>query len=156
MADETGTPRREGLRVRKLADQREGSDSVLYADHVTGEPAKRPLLGVVFVDEVRGRRTDRVPTHIRVPNDYVQREPWIEMVNPTAVVRNAGPANNPTAKLHTFVQADELVLHMLDGSYRYRVVGQPDKYGADGEPSNAAGDPTTEVRWYFDADLIEE
>lgn len=151
----TEAPQREGLRVRKLADTFGGDRTVLYTDPRDGVPAKYPLAGVVFLD-INFNRTDVAPKAIRVPADYAQREPWVELVNPTAVVRNGGSAANPTATLHTFIHADELVLHMLDGDRRYRVVGQPDKYGADGEPTNEAGDPTAEVRWYYDADLIEE
>lgn len=164
----TTTEGRVGLNVRKLADYDAGTGSVLYSDHLTGEPAKYPLKGVVFTDP-QGRSTNldgspvAAPKLTRISTDYAQREPWIELVNPTAVVRNGGSAQNPTAKLHTFVQADEIVLHMIDGDYRYRVTHQPDKYegaehanDADHVASNAAGDPNTHVDWYYDVELIEE
>lgn len=153
-------PQREGLRVRKLAGQ--PGSGVVHTDPRDGVPAKYPLAGVVFLD-VDGHHTvdhlpdgDPVPAPkaIRLPADYVQREPWIELVNPTAVVRNGGSASNPTAKLHTFIHADEIVLHMLSGDFRYEVVHQPDKYDASGAPTNAAGDPDTVVDWFYDADLI--
>lgn len=145
--------RYEGLRVRKLAG--EPGSGVHHTDHITGEPSLRPLKGVVFTD-TRGRTTDRVPPKISVPHDYVAREPWIEFVNPRGVVKPAGPATNPFAKTHQFIHADEIVLHMLDGDHRYKVTHQPDKYDAAGNPTDVAGDPTAEVHWYFEADLIKE
>lgn len=147
----TKQAQRHGLRVRKLAG--EPGSGPHYPDHVTGEPSARPFAGVAFLDE-RLNRTDQPPKHIRVPHDFVSREPWIETVGTKGVVKPAGPSANPFAKTHTFVHADELVLHMADGDYRYKVVGQPDKYDAAGKPTDAAGDPETEVRWFYDADLI--
>lgn len=161
MADE----KRRGLMVRKLAG--EPGSGVHHLDHITGQPALYPLAGVVFTD-AQGRREDlnRVPYPpqrlIRVPTDYVQREPWIEVVGPKPAIANGGPKANPTAIMHTFIQADELVLHMLDGDYRYKVTHQPGKYvGAehvDGEAhvaTDVAGDPNTHIDWFYDADLIE-
>lgn len=156
--------KRRGLMVRKLAG--EPGSGVHHPDHITGEPALYPLAGVVFTD-AQGRRTDLdgvaypAPKAIRVPTDYVQREPWIEIVNPRPTIANAGTTSNPTAKIHQFIEADELVLHMLDGDYRYTVVHQPGKYsGADHvdgphEATSAAGDPNTHVDWFYDADLVE-
>lgn len=164
---------RQGIRVRKLADYRSGTASTLYADHLTGEPSLYPLLGVVWTDEY-GRKTDLEGNpfppqkQIRIPTDYVTREPWIELVGVKAVARPKGPASNPWREAHTFLQADEIVFHMLDGDgnpvdHRYRVVHQPDKYdtadhvdGADEVPTDNAGDPSTHVDWFYDADLIEE
>lgn len=126
---------REGLRVRKLADE------------------SRQFVGTALLD-LNFNRTDVAPAQIRVPTDYAQREPWVELVNPTPVLREGGPASNPTAVLHTFVHVDALILHTVTGDYRYKVVHQPDKYYADGvTPGAPAGDPTAVVDWYYDADL---
>jgi hypothetical protein len=152
MPDES--ERREGLRVHKLAGA--PGSGVVHNDHATGLPSLLPLAGVVFTDR-SGITVDTPQRLIRVPNDYVEREPWVEMVGVRAQARPAGPPTNPWQKSHAFLHADEIVLHMRDGDYRYRVVGQPDKYDlTTGLPSDVAGDPNTEVRWFYDADLIEE
>jgi hypothetical protein len=144
---------RQGLRVRKLA-----GDGPIHTDPRDGVPAKYGLAGVVFIDKIHGRRTDEVPEAIRVPTDYASREPWIELVNSRAVTKPAGPPSNPWAGQppHVFLHADELVLHMQSGDYRYKVVHQPDKYDASGKPTDVTGDPTTTVDWFYDADLIKE
>lgn len=95
------------------------------------------------------------PKQISVPVDYAERQDFIRLVGQRPQTRPAGTKDNPFSKVHTFIHADELVLRMADRDYRYTVVGQPDKYDASGAPSDAAGDPTTEVRWYYDADLME-
>lgn len=146
------TTTRHGLRVRKLAAV-EGSDALYHRDHLSGEPSLKPFGGVVFVDD-RGLRTDDVPTELRLPTGYVIREQWIELVNPTSVLRPAGPADEPMRTFHTFIHADEVVLHMLSGDHRYLVVGQPDKYDADGDPVGVDHDPDADVRWFYDLDLI--
>lgn len=144
---------RQGLRVRILTDTPDL------------EPGQRHVSGVIFLDNQLRRNVDGdpygdpvpAPTKIRVTTDYVARNPWIEPVNAQAVAKPAGPPSNPWGGMppHVFLHADELVLHMLTGDFRYKVVGQPDKYDADGVPTDVAGDPTTEVRWFYDADLIE-
>ena len=90
-----------------------------------------------------------------LPHDYVEREPWIELVNVRPVTKPAGPPDNPWAKRHDFLHCDELVLHMIDGDRRYKVVANPDKYDAEGNPTDVVGDPNAEVRWYYDADLVK-
>lgn len=96
------------------------------------------------------------PERISVPVEYATRQPWIEIRGQRPVVRPGGPASNPFAKVHTFIHADELVLRMADRDWHYTIVGQPDKYDAAGEPTDSAGDPTCEVRWFYDADLVED
>lgn len=158
--------KRQGLRVRKFA----GESGVIHTDHATGEPSKHPLAGVGFTDD-QGRNADLegnpipAPKRLRLPSDYVMREPWIEIVNPRPVLKPSGPPSNPWGGQqgpHNFVHIDEFVLHMVDGDYRYRVVHQPDKYdtpehvdGAVETPCDTPGDPTTHVDWFYDADLIE-
>lgn len=167
--------KRRGLMVRKLAA--EDGTGLYHRDHITGEPALRPLKGVVFADEL-GRKHDLdgnahpAPRLLRLPTDYVLREAWIELVNQRGVVKPSGPASNPwngQQAPHTFVHCDEVILHMIDPDteesvdYRYRVTHQPDKYDTpvheDGVTETAcdnAGDPTTHVDHFYDLDLIEE
>jgi hypothetical protein len=121
--------RRHGLRIRLL---REGGAIFLNDALEPGDP----------------------PTKISVPVDYAERQDFITINNPRPVVAPAGPADKPFAKVHTFVHADELVLRMKDSDYHYAVVGQPGKYDSAGKPTDKAGDPTSEVRWYYDADLV--
>lgn len=156
-------PRREGLRVRKLAGDPNHPDAVYHPDHITGLPSLRPFGGVSFIDG-RGRNTSEPQQKIQVPVDYVTREPWIEAVGLEPLVVPAGTAANPYSKTpHVFMQADEIILHMLDGDYRYQVVHQPGKYegaehvdGAEHTATDVTGDPDTHVDWFYDADLIEE
>lgn len=108
----------------------------------------------VFLDNNLERR-DSPPKHIRVPHNYAELHDWIELVGVKYINRPAGPKDQPMKNVHTLPQCKELIFHMADGDVRYKVVGQPDKYDlTTGKPTDAAGDPNTEVRWYFDADLI--
>lgn len=159
--ENTPVPRREGLRIRKLAG--EPGSGVHLNDHVTGLPSLRPFIGASFLTGDRHIMTAEPQQRIQVPTDYAEREPWIELVGVTFHGAPAGPASNPWARTHEFKHVEELVLHMVDGDYRYRVVHQPGKYvGAvhvndtEHEVSDAAGDPNTHVDWFYDADLIEE
>lgn len=148
-----------GLNVRKYA--REPKDHAELVFHAT--TGTRPLGGVRFTERHSPRTSDLAgkpvgpPPHIRVPMDYAQRESWIQLVNPQAVVKPGGPADDPYRLTHTFLHADALVLHTETGDFRYRVVRQPDKYSGviedGGEPTDATGDPRAEVRWFYDADL---
>lgn len=130
------------LAIRKLAD-RESGERVVRFDPVTGEkklvnPATPgdehepwPLAGVRFEGEA--------PDQVSVPMDWVQRavaEGWAELVNQRAVVRPAGPTqdvlvSSHTGAPHTFIQADEVIFHMIDGDYRYKITRNPDKYAVD-------------------------
>jgi len=130
MTSKVDAERRHGLRIRLL---REGGAIFLGDDLEPGDPPKK----------------------ISVPTDYADRQSFIRLVNPRPQTRPAGTSDTPFSKVHTFLHADELVLHMADRDYHYKVVGQPDKYDAKGKPSDVAGDPTTEVRWFYDADLVE-
>lgn len=132
------TPTPMGLTVRKVPTD-ETKDR---------PPGLRDVAGVVA--------EGALPQVARIPMDFAQREEWIELVGQRPVVRPAGPPEARLRRTHTFVHADEIVLHLLDGDVHYRVVGQPDKYDADGEPTDAAGDPTSELRWFYDAELVGE
>jgi len=102
-----------GLVIHKLADK--------------SQPVPRPLLGV---------RLENPPDKARVPTNVVTQavaEGWASMENPTPVVRPAGPTQDQlfstqSGEPHTFVHADAVVFHTVDGDIRYKVVHQPDKY----------------------------
>lgn len=153
------------LTVRKLA----GADDLArevrfhpqtgekyFANPITGEARPLPLAGVTFADPSTGEPID-APALIVVPHHYADREDWIELVNPQPIHKPGGPADNPWRQSHTFLHVDELVFHMVDGDYRYRVVHQPDKYDDEtGEPTDNAGDPTTHVDWFYLAKLLDD
>lgn len=143
-----------GLRVR-IFRGKEGPGAVYLPTRNDDERdvALYPFGGVGFTDD-RGRNADEAPEAFTVPHDYPPHHHWFEPVNPSVVVRPAGPADQPFAKQHDFPQAEAFILHMADGDYRYRVVHQPDKYDDEtGEPSMNAGDPTTHVDWFFVCEL---
>lgn len=142
-----------GLRVRKLAGNPDDRGARYYPDHQDGLPSKRPWGGVVFVDELK-RTLDQPLEAFTVPHDYVDREHWIERVNPSFVNRPAGPADDPYRSVHTLPHADALLFHMGPGvTLRYRVVRQPDKYDQAGQPTDTAGDPTASVDWFYVCEL---
>lgn len=110
--------------------------------------------GAIFLDNDL-KLAAAAPKQIRVPHSYAEDRDFIELVDVNYITRPAGTKQQPMKQVHTLPQAKELILHMESGDYRYKVVGQPDKYDlTTGKPSDAAGDPNTEVRWYFDADLV--
>lgn len=148
-----------GLVIRKLAVD-DGLERVRRYNPVTGEPYwASPSTGEPLPKEVAGVTLDmdKIPQMIRVPAKVTGREDWIEVVNARPVHKPAGPAEDPWRSTHTFIHADELILHLVDGDVRYRVVHQPDKYDDEtGEPSDNAGDPTTHVDHFYDAVLVED
>lgn len=111
----------------------------------------RPLVGVRF--STTDRQAAEAPDALALSTGYVESQPWIEVVNPSAVVAPAGPKDAPMAKTHLFPQAEALIFHMTDGDYRYRVVRQPGKYNADGTVATTGGDPTAEVFWDYLVEL---
>lgn len=171
MSNEDVAPVRSGGNFRKRAG--EPGSGVHHTDPATGQPSLRPFAGAEFADE-RGRTTVNgepdggplpAPKMLRLSTTYVSQEPWIELVNVRPVTVPSGPAGNPwngQQPPHTFLQADEVVLHMLSGDFRYKVVHQPGKYeGAvhvDGDhaATDVTGNPDTHVDWFYDLDLIEE
>jgi hypothetical protein len=92
-----------------------------------GDPPKRCSLSTAKVAEGR-------------------EEGWIEVEGEELVHRPGGPAANPWASTHTFVQFETLIFKTLHGDVRYRVVRNADKEGE-------AGDPEAEVRWYYELEL---
>lgn len=130
----------EPLSVRKLADKSVGT-RVSRFDPETGErilvnPETNaaepwPLAGVEIVDEA--------PRYTRVPVSWVAKgraEGWITLEGEEVVHRPGGPVENLWGTTHTFVHADALVIHTVDGDVRYEVVHQPDKYADDSTVEN--------------------
>lgn len=146
----------QGLRVRIHAGDPADRDAVYLParKQFPDEPdfSAKPFGGVSFTDD-RGRNVDEPPASFTVPSDYPDHHHWFEVVNPSMVVRPAGPADQPFAKQHNLPQAEAFILHMRDGDYRYRVVRQPDKYDAKGKVADRAGDPATSVDWFYVAEL---
>lgn len=86
---------------------------------------------------ITGLSTDKV--------EEGQAEGWLTLVDGAPVSFPGGPADKPWARTHTFVQAEKIIFHTINGDVTYRVTRNPGKYGADGEHAFVAGDPTTEV-----------
>ncbi|HEY4612511.1 MAG TPA: hypothetical protein VII11_05975, partial [Bacteroidota bacterium] len=128
----------QGLRIRKLADKSSG-ERVKRFDPVTGEsylvdPNKYdlndssthvsepwPFLGVVPEGDL--------PKRTAVSTSFVNKgvaEGFITLEGREVVHRPGGPVDDPWRVTHTFVQADAVVFHFMDGDVRYRVVNQPD------------------------------
>lgn len=145
---------RAGLVVHKMAGPPEA------AVNDQGEAVLvKSLAGVRLLDRQRLADGDGYveleshPAGFRMPMDYADREPWVELVNTSVVHKPGGPAEAPWRVTHTFVHAEQIVLHLHSGDATYRVVHQPDKYDADGNPTDVAGDPSAVVDWFYDADL---
>lgn len=67
-------------------------------------------------------------------------EGWASLEGENVVHRPGGPLANRWAVTHTFVQADAIVFHLMDGDVRYKVTHQPDKYVASGTDSTKMTD----------------
>lgn len=134
-----------GLTFRKHADKSEGRREVKY-DPGTGERKlvnpdtegddhdSWPLAGVTL-DEA-------LPTAEISTNLVAQAvaEGWAELEGESVVHRPGGPPNKQWAVTHTFLQADAIVFHLMDGDVRYKVAHQPDKYVESGTDSTKMTD----------------
>lgn len=125
----------DGLRLRKAADPDKDGAVVL---RFVGDPPPSPAPSTAVVE-----------TGLR--------EGWISRENERPVARPGGPAHSPWAASHTFIHADALVFHTRDGDVRYRVVGQPDKYGPKGKPVDSYDGikdlAACDVRWFYQLEL---
>lgn len=153
-----------GLVVRKVAGEDGLAREYRYdvntgerylASPVDGRPLPRPLVGVEW--SFQHAPYDEPPKRIQVPYRYASSEPWIERTGQEVVHQAGGNAEDPWKVTHTFVHCDELVLHLLSGDYVYRVTHNPGKY--DDETGDLcgpdrAGDPTTHVDHFYEAELV--
>lgn len=131
-----------GFKLHKIADY--DSPPVGAAD---GKP-QWALKGIEHVDDP--------PQHVIVPVSTIDMgisEGWISREGEKVVHKPGGPKNNPWAVTHTFTHCDTFTVHTVDGDLVYKVTHQPDKYGADGKPTDAAGDPDATVDWFYRASL---
>lgn len=160
------------LAIRKLADRSEG-ERVAVWDPLTGakhllEPGAVEQLYTDAADvasfsaRLRDLHTPwplagiaiegKPPKVTSISTTVVDRgvaEGWITREGERREHRPGGPAEKPWAVTHTFVHADTLVIHTVDGDVRYRVTGQPDKYHDGPAGTDAVGDPTAEVRHFY-------
>lgn len=149
------------LTVRKLADK-EGQERVRKFDPETGQPKlvnpatpgddheAWPLLGVT----VEGDPPERTTAGLSWVNAAVS-EGWLKRVNESAVVRPGGTQEQPWSTAHTFIHADMLVINDHQrGPVAYKVTQQPDKYDAAGEPVKEWTARETDVRWFYELELV--
>lgn len=153
------------LGIRKLADRSSGvratrfdaetGEKYLYDPSTPGfDPEPWPLAGVQVVNAATGEISDP-PKVTRVPHTFVQTgrsEGWLTLVGERVVHRTGGPDGDPWRVTHTFVQADQVVIHTIDGDVVYDVVESPDKWP---ETKDGAAGYGGEVRWYFDLKLAK-
>jgi hypothetical protein len=156
-----------GLQFRKLADKSEGERHVRYlARNVEVDEAGNALIDPGQVERILFNPATPELEHEPWPSAgfAIEGEPpkrctistakvaelraegFVEVEGEETVHRPGGPASNPWAVTHTFVQVKAIVFRTVDGDVRYRVTRQPDK---DGE----AGDPDAEVRWFYELEL---
>jgi len=156
----------QGFRVRKLADKSSGVRERRY-DPVTGDsylvdPANWdlddkstwvhtpwPSPGVVIEGEI--------PKKTALNTGFVNKavsEGWAELENRRVVHRPGGPEDDPWRVTHTFVQADSIVFHFLDGDVKYNVVDNPDKWPVNKNDFDEGFGGN--VRWFYVAELAEE
>lgn len=103
-----------------------------------------PLAGVELVDP---------PQYARIPQGTLmlwKGEGWAELENERYVHRPGGPPEEPFRVTHSFVHADRIVLHTVDGDVSYRVLESPDKWPAEKDGELGFGG---EVRWFYDCEL---
>lgn len=129
-----------GLHVGKKADDPNDPNAVWFADHLTGEMSIKPFRGATFLDEL-SQPTEDAPEYIVLPLDYVDREPWIEIIGKRRELVNGGPPDDPQAMIHNLVHGDQLVLHMLQADFVYEIDENPGRYG-------------DELRNYYTATLV--
>lgn len=118
-----------------------------------GTPSAKPFGGVVFVNNWPNLTETDPPAKLKIPMDYAREHHWIELVDQKPVTYPGGTPDDPWRVTHTVFEASRVVLHLRDGDVEYRVVRQPGKYDADGNPveqgAGGAGDPTHEVHWSY-------
>ena len=124
---------------------------VMTLRRVAGEPDAegiRPFLGI---------RISSPPKRTSMSTSYVNtavREGWLTLVKESLAHRPGGTTNNPWATTHTFIHAQKLVFSTLDGDITYRVTAQPDKYHPGKKGTDSVGDPSAEIRHYYELELV--
>jgi hypothetical protein len=152
-----------GLVIRKLADKT-GEQRITMFDSTTGEkklvnPATPgedhepwPFAGIRIENE------GGPPKKAMLTTDLVAQaiaEGWIEVTGEKRVIKPAGSKENPWVGTppHVFLQYKTITIKTIDGDVTYNVKRNPDKYDKNGEPTEEAGDPDTEVVWYYELEL---
>jgi heme-degrading monooxygenase HmoA len=138
------------LVVRKLADKTSGR-RVPVIDSSTGalklvnpdtpgeDHEPWPSAGVKVMTD--GGPPDKTAVSVKWAS-MAEFEGWLRLENKRVVHKPGGPPENPWGLTHTFVQADFMTLHTVDGDVRYRVVRNPDK-AEDGN-----------VEWFYTLELV--
>lgn len=160
------------LTIRKLADRSEG-ERVTVFDPLTGEkhllePGAVEELFAAAADVTRfsarlrdlhapwpfaGIAIEGTPPKVTTASTtFVSKgvdEGWITLEGERMAHRPGGPAQKPWAVTHSFLHADAVVIHTVNGDVRYRVTEQPDKYHDGPEGTDAIGDPSADVRHFY-------
>lgn len=134
------------LTVRKLADKTTG-ERVVRFDPATGE--KRLVNPDTPGDEhepwpLAGVQIEDPPDETTASTTFVNAgvaEGWIDLVGSRVQHAPGGPPADQWRVTHTFIEADRLVFHTVDGDLVYDVVANPGK--------DFAQDPMV-VRWYYE------
>ena len=117
---------------KKLADQSQGP----RYDERTGAQKPWPCLGLLFVEAGTQRPLDEPPATMRLAEKLVTKHAsagLMTRVGERVATAPKGPAHNPNAETHVFIQCDEIVVHTLDKQgqrvdARYKVLRNPGKY----------------------------
>lgn len=130
-----------------------GQPVLLHA--VTGQPHPKQSAGVVLLDpDDHTNELQEPPDAFTMPAHYPdEQRDWVERVNARPVHKPGGNLDNPWGTTHTFVHCDQIILHLEAGDAVYDVVHQPDKYTADGDPTDTVGDPTDVVDWHYELEF---
>jgi len=155
----------EQLGIRKHADKTakfllprfdpETGERFLYDPSTPGyEPESYPLAGVTFVAPGDGSALGAPPKEFLVSTTKVLegiKEGWISG-DLQPVHRPAGPKDQPWLATHTFLHADRLTFHTLDGDFEYEVAENPDKWPEEKDGELGFGG---EVKWFYHLKLAK-
>jgi len=137
------------LELRRLADKSGSRLAQVDGDGNVTPLEPWPLAGV---------RIESDPAEIAALTTTVvadgRREGWVTVEGEQVVHRPGGPPSNLWAVTHTFVHADAIVFHTVDGDVRFRVTHQPDKYADPGDDQTPVTDEAyaagaTRVDWWY-------
>lgn len=144
-----------GLTFRKLADQSKGervkrydpeTGAAFLVNPATGEAEPWPTLGWMIEGTIPQSVVLPMSTAMNMLADP-SKPITLEKMRPS--YKHGGPPENPLAVTHTFIHADSITFHTLEGDVKYRVLHNPDKYP----------DPTEHgshrVDWFYILELEE-